>query len=304
MLGLCASPAAAQSSPAAPRLVIIIHAEGLSSEMIERHRANFTGGLGRLSRGTLFTNASAGEAGVAQLASALGNSSVKVAVGGSPAPVGAGFTQNWSWNGQRFAGRTGQAQSQIIPVANQAIAMLISRAEPALTLPPACAGSTPSPRFARASGDSTGFSASPALDAAVLAVGAGLVGELRMGMDSATGMLMLELPATGRAAQVHGALSEASCLQLLSLDRDLGGFFSQLDGGGIDYVVALAGSAAAGKATPLIFWRAGMTASASAVPVSISDLAPTMAPWLGVSMPVYNGAGRCLAEVAGTSCPR
>ena len=304
MLGLCASPAAAQSSPAAPRLAIIIHAEGLSSEMLERHRASFTGGLGRLARGKLFTNASAGEAGVTQLASALGNSSVKVAVGGSSAPVGAGFNQNWSWNGQRFAERTRQAQPRIIPVANQAIAMLIGRAEPALTLPPACAGSTPSSRFARAAGDSAGFSASPALDAATLAVGAGLVGELRMGTDSAGDLLVLQLPATARAAQAHGAASDASCLQMLSLDRDLAGFFSQLDRGGINYVVALAGSAAAGQAVPLIFWRTGMTPSASAAPASTGDLAPTMAAWLGVPMPASNGAGRCLEEVAGTSCPR
>ena len=302
-LGLCAAPAAAQQGPAKPKLAIVIHAEGLTSELLQRHRASLAGGLGRLARGTVFVNASSESAGDDGLVTVMGEGAIKAAVSGSAA-TSTSFDQSWAWDGQRFTGRPGQPQARIVPVGNEAIARLIGRAEPALTVPPACAASTPSSRFARAANDSIAFSSSPALDAATLAIGAGLVGELRMGVNPATDLLVLRLPATGRVVQAHGAGSQASCLQMLSLDRDLAGFFLQLDRGAIDYVVALAGSAPQGQAAPLIFWRAGMAAATIDSPVSTADIEPTMAAWLNAPIAAPGSRGRCLTQVAAAACPR
>jgi hypothetical protein len=303
-LGLCAvPPAAAQQGPAKPKLAIVIHAEGLTSDLFQRHQASLAGGLGRLARGTVFVNAASVDAGEDGLAAAFGQGAVKAAVGGSPSTA-TGFDHFWTWDGRKFTGRLGQPQARIVPVGNEAIARLIGRAEPALTVPPACAASTASPRFARAAGDSSAFSSSPALDAATLAIGAGLVGELRMGLDSTTDLLVLRLPVTGRVVQAYGAGSQASCLQMFSLDRDLAGFFLQLDRGAIDYVVALAGSAPQGQAAPLIFWRAGMAAMNIDLAVSTRDLEPTIAAWLNAPIAAPGSGGRCLTQVAGTACPR
>ncbi|MFN3943769.1 MAG: alkaline phosphatase family protein [Allosphingosinicella sp.] len=60
-LALAAAPAAAQERPA-PRLVVAIAVDQLGADLYERYRPHFTGGLGRLSRGTVFTSGWQGHA--------------------------------------------------------------------------------------------------------------------------------------------------------------------------------------------------------------------------------------------------
>ncbi|MDQ3245461.1 MAG: alkaline phosphatase family protein, partial [Pseudomonadota bacterium] len=120
----------------------------------------------------------------------------------------------------------------------------------ALDPPPACtAKATPVPlgngrivgngRFQRAAGDSGAFRNSPEWDASVLALAAGLIGELKLGADDAPDLLSIGLSATDYVGHQFGSGGQEMCLQLHSLDRDLGDFFRVLDTRGVDYAVAL-----------------------------------------------------------------
>jgi arylsulfatase A-like enzyme len=93
--------------------------------------------------------------------------------------------------------------------------------------------------FARAAGDAKAFKASPAYDAAVLALSAALVGELHLGRGPQPDLLTIGLSATDYVGHTYGTGGQEMCLQLLELDRDLGDFFGRLDSWGIDYAVVL-----------------------------------------------------------------
>jgi hypothetical protein len=94
-------------------------------------------------------------------------------------------------------------------------------------------------RFARAAGDLNAFRASPQLDGAVLALAASLVRELGLGADAAPDLISIGLAATDYVGHSYGTGGQEMCLQLLSLDRDLGDFFAVLDRWGVDYAVTL-----------------------------------------------------------------
>jgi hypothetical protein len=94
-------------------------------------------------------------------------------------------------------------------------------------------------RYAREAGDSRAFRNSPELDAATLAFGGALRSELKLGEGRSTDLLILGLAATDYVGHSYGTGGSEMCLQLLSLDRDLGDFFALLDRTGIDYMVAL-----------------------------------------------------------------
>ena len=94
-------------------------------------------------------------------------------------------------------------------------------------------------RFERAAGDASAFTYSPEYDGAVLALAASLIGEMKLGRGPAPDMLAVGLSATDYVGHRYGTQGQEMCLQLLSLDRDLGDFFAVLDRAGIDYAVAL-----------------------------------------------------------------
>ena len=86
---------------------------------------------------------------------------------------------------------------------------------------------------------SAAFRASPAFDGATLALAAGLVQDLKLGQGSSPDLLSIGLAATDYVGHTYGSGGQEMCLQLFSLDRDLGDFFRVLDASGIDYAVAL-----------------------------------------------------------------
>jgi predicted AlkP superfamily pyrophosphatase or phosphodiesterase len=93
--------------------------------------------------------------------------------------------------------------------------------------------------FARAAGDREAFETSPELDGAILALAAGMVRDLRLGQGGAPDLLSIGLSATDHVGHQYGSGGQEMCLQLLSLDWDLGDFLGFLDGTGIDYAVVL-----------------------------------------------------------------
>jgi predicted AlkP superfamily pyrophosphatase or phosphodiesterase len=159
--------------------------------------------------------------------------------------------QRWYWDGKRFASDLRSAVPASVTRANAAVAALIATAQPPLDPPALCSekarvipiegGGKPvgNGRFDRAAGDANAFRASPAFDGAVLALAAGLIQEMRLGQGSATDLLSIGLSATDFVGHSYGTGGQEMCLQLFSLDRDLGDFFRMLDRSGIDYAVAL-----------------------------------------------------------------
>lgn len=157
--------------------------------------------------------------------------------------------QIWWWNGQTFASHAGRAAPLTLTRANAAVARAIAQARPPLDVPPACAprgrpvaigsATVGAGRLAREAGDRNAFRASPDFDGAVLAVGAGLQQELRLGQGAAPDLLILGLSATDYVGHGFGTQGQEMCLQLLGLDRELGNFFAVMDRTGVDYLVVL-----------------------------------------------------------------
>lgn len=161
--------------------------------------------------------------------------------------------QRWYWDCKKFTSDLkGVAAPRSVASTNLAVARMIAAPSAPLVAPPLCeaksrvvpiqGGSPPvgAGRFARAAGDVSGFRVNPAFDGATLALAAALVGEMQLGKGAATtDILSIGLAATDYVGHKYGTAGAEMCLQLLSLDRDLGSFLAVLDRSGVDYVLML-----------------------------------------------------------------
>ena len=159
--------------------------------------------------------------------------------------------QRWYWDGKTFAtDLAGITPPAGVAAINAELARAIAVPAPGLKPPPFCSakaqpiaveGHAPvgGGTLARAAGDVGGFENSPESDGAVLALAAALVNEMRLGHGSAPDVLSIGLSATDHVGHAFGTEGQEMCLQLLSLDWNLGDFLGFLDRTGIDYAVAL-----------------------------------------------------------------
>ena len=158
--------------------------------------------------------------------------------------------QLWYWDDKAFATNLSGTVPKSIAATNAAVAQMIAAPAEPLVPPPFCAARAQTiaipdhapvgaGTFARAAGDAKAFRTSPQADAAVLALSAALVREMGLGRGPAIDILAVGLSATDYVGHAYGTEGQEMCLQLLSLDRDLGDFFKRLDSWGIDYAVAL-----------------------------------------------------------------
>ena len=158
--------------------------------------------------------------------------------------------QVWWWGGKDFVSNLTARPAVSVGRVNAAIAAALSQPRADLVPPPVCAakgGPLDIPgdrdlnvvRFGRAAGDTTAFRISPEIDGATLALAASLAGELGLGKHSATDLLAVSLSATDYIGHAYGSGGVEQCLNLMSLDRDLGDFLGVLDGLGVDYQVML-----------------------------------------------------------------
>ena len=163
---------------------------------------------------------------------------------------GRNVDQRWFWDGKQFVTDRPSRVPATIAQANAAIARTIAAPRPALTPTPFCTARaapialTPTMtvgngNFARAAGDTRAFRASPELDGATLAIAASLIQELGLGSDNAPDILSVGLSATDYVGHSYGPGGQEMCLQMLSIDRDLGDFFRLLDSRNVDYAVVL-----------------------------------------------------------------
>lgn len=160
--------------------------------------------------------------------------------------------QRWFWDGKKYAT---DLKSATVPAsviaANQAVVQLVAAPGEALQSPAYCTArsravsvgsesmTVGSGRFARAAGDMRAFRNSPAFDGMTLALAARLIDEMKLGKAGSSDLAAISLAATDYVGHSYGGGGEEMCLQLLSLDRDLGDFFSLLDSRSIDYAVML-----------------------------------------------------------------
>jgi len=180
--------------------------------------------------------------------------SLNVAVAGKDRAAvmmgGHNVDQRWYWDGRKFATDVKSAVPATVARADQAVTAALATARQPLDMAPVCQAKampyalTPeltvgAGRFDRAAGDSRAFRASPEYDGAVLALAAGLVQELKLGRHATPDVLSVGLSATDYVGHSLGAGGAEMCLQLLSLDRSLDGFFRVLDAEGLDYAVVL-----------------------------------------------------------------
>lgn len=157
--------------------------------------------------------------------------------------------QRWWWGGDRFV-QNGAAPAPVGAQVNAAISRAIGEARPPLVPPAFCAPkdraidigggkSVGTFRFARNAGDASAFTMSPEMDAATLAMAAALIEQMQLGRGAAPDLLAISLSATDLVGHRYGTDGVEMCLQLMSLDSDLAGFFTLLDRSGIEYAVVV-----------------------------------------------------------------
>jgi predicted AlkP superfamily pyrophosphatase or phosphodiesterase len=156
----------------------------------------------------------------------------------------------WWWDGKAFASYAGRATPPVVARANAATAAVIAQPQAPLEVPAWCAShdravaiggdkTVGTGRFDRASGDAKAFRASPAFDASILALGAGLIQDMKLGKGPTTDIISIGASATDYVGHSYGTEGAEMCIQLAQLDRTLGGFFDVLDRTGLDYEVVL-----------------------------------------------------------------
>jgi len=180
----------------------------------------------------------------ARVVSVAGKDRAAIMMGGKT------LDQIWWWGNQGFTSYRGTATTPLVDRVNAGIMMMVNQERPAMEVPAQClsrdravpvspTASVGAGHFARAAGDMRAFRASPEYDAAVLALAASEVEDLDLGKGPATDLLIVGLSATDYVGHSRGTQGVEMCLQMMSLDRELGAFFERLDARGIDYMVAL-----------------------------------------------------------------
>jgi predicted AlkP superfamily pyrophosphatase or phosphodiesterase len=156
----------------------------------------------------------------------------------------------WWWDGKAFVSYAGRTPPAMVTKVNAAVAARLAEAQSGLDLPAVCkshdqaipigGGKTVGTgRFARAAGDTKAFRASPEFDEAILGLAAGVARDLKLGQGSAPDLLTIGASATDYVGHTYGTEGTEMCLNLLSLDENLGHLFAMLDATGVDYEVML-----------------------------------------------------------------
>lgn len=216
---------------------------------------------------------------------------------------GRAVDQRWYWDGKTFVTDLKGAPIPLsVTSARGAVTNAIAQARPALQMPALCqkkAQVVPLPggapvgngAFARAAGDMRAFRASPEFDGATLALAASLIDEMKLGRGATTDIISIGLAGTDIVGHAYGTQGAEMCLQLFSLDRDLGDFFRLLDSRGIDYLVMLTADHG-GQDIPERKRLQGVPGAAR-TPASLTatEMGKALAAKLGLEGPVLYGDG-------------
>ena len=218
---------------------------------------------------------------------------------------GRAVDQRWYWDGKTFStDMKGSALPRSVVAARTAIANAIAQDRPALEMPASCQcrskiysieGGSAAPvgggAFARKAGDVRNFRASPEFDGAALALSAALIEEMQLGRGRATDIISIGLSGTDIIGHAYGNAGAEMCLQLFSLDRDLGDFFRLLDSKGIDYLVMLTADHG-GQDIPERRREKGVAGASPVDPkLTAKDIGAAVGAQLGLNGPILYGEG-------------
>ena len=155
----------------------------------------------------------------------------------------------WWWDGATYSSYAGRAVPPAVQRTRDAVTTMIAQPQAALPLPGHCAPLdrpisagdqvVGQGRFARAAGDTAAFRRSPASDAAVLAMAAALVQDMKLGQGAAPDLIAVGLSATDYIGHAYGTQGTEMCIQQAELDTAIGGFLDVLDATGVDYQLVL-----------------------------------------------------------------
>ena len=198
----------------------------------------------------------------------------------------------WWWKGSTFVSYEGRTAPPVVERTRAAVTALLAQPQEALPLPgwcvaqdrPVTAGSVTigQGRFQRAAGATAAFRASPAADAAVLGLAAGLIQDMKLGQQRQTDLIAIGLSATDYIGHSTGTGGTEMCIQMDQLDQMLGSFFDTLDGWNIDYQVVLTADHGAHDVTERHQQRAMPMARRLSADVSVSTVAKEIGAKLGL----------------------
>lgn len=206
----------------------------------------------------------------------------------------------WWWDGKTFVTYAGRATPPVVDRARAAVAQLIAGPQTALPLPGWCKGqdravqagsvTVGQGRYERAAGDVKAFRASPASDAAVLSIAAGLIQDMKLGRAAHTDLVAIGASATDYIGHTYGTQGTEMCIQMDQLDQSLGAFFDTLDGWGLDYEVMLTADHGAHDMPERQQQRAMPMASRLSPDASIAGIGKAIGQALHLSGPVLIAA--------------
>jgi len=158
--------------------------------------------------------------------------------------------QIWWWGGKDFVSYRGTAATPLVATVNAGVGKMLAEDRPGMDVPAFCrANDFPVPvtdkitvgtgHFARKANDARAFRASPELDASILVLAQSMIEDQKLGQGAATDIISIGLSATDYVGHTYGSQGAEMCIQVASLDRELGAFFERLDKTGVDYMVAL-----------------------------------------------------------------
>ena len=206
----------------------------------------------------------------------------------------------WWWDGKTYTSYAGRAVPRAVQRGRDAVAALVARPQAPLPLPAFCqpldrpitvAGKVfGQGRFERAAGDLKAFRASPASDAAVFAIAAGLIQDMKLGQGKETDIISIGASATDYIGHSLGTQGTEMCIQMDQLDQTLDGFFTALDSWGLDYEVVLTADHGAHDMTERQQQHAMPMESHVSADASIKAVDAAVTTALGLKGPVLVGA--------------
>jgi predicted AlkP superfamily pyrophosphatase or phosphodiesterase len=207
----------------------------------------------------------------------------------------------WSQVTNSYVTYAGRPAVPLVDRTNAAVAAQIAQAQPPLDPPAYCASrdravdvgggkTVGAGRFARAAGDARAYRASPAYDGATLALAAGMIVEGKLGQGATTDIITVGASGTDAVGHTYGPGGLETCLQLASLDRDLGDFFRLLDRLHVDYAVVLTADHGGGD-IPERLRLAGVTGAARVDPtLAAPAMGKAVAAKLGLTGQLFWGS--------------
>ncbi|SEN17853.1 Predicted pyrophosphatase or phosphodiesterase, AlkP superfamily [Sphingomonas gellani] len=206
----------------------------------------------------------------------------------------------WWWDGKTFVSYAGRQVPGAVQRGRDAVAALVAKAQAPLPLPDFCQpvdraitvdGTVYGQgRFQRQPGDLKAFRASPASDAAVFAIAAGLIQDMKLGQGPQTDIIDIGASATDYIGHSLGTQGAEMCIQMAQLDHTLGSFFDTLDSWGLDYEVVLTADHGAHDMTERQQQRAMPMEAHVSADASIKTVAAAIAAELNLKGPVLLGA--------------